>query len=285
MKRIRIWVLLLWILLPLCSSHADSQPAWYGAYGTAKWISGRTVIVSVFADDTANRWDFDSRSDKEIYTKAYKRMEIGMAWLQKQVRARTKNKAQIIWDWINNDGLYYRARLSGNLTDSSSTYSVLTEYIRQSVDIEGIMRKYEADNILFAFFVNAPSSDRYRSYTYCANFSEIEKNKVYYEACVFFPYARGREATPALYAHEILHTFGAYDLYETYDGSPITQSYIDYLTKRKVKDLMNQCIWDRFDRVTVKFSDVDAYYVGIGRYQNAFKKWNLGPSIYDRWPK
>ena len=285
MKRIGTWILLLCILLPLCSAHADGQPAWYGAYGTAKYISGRTVIVSVFADDSVNSWDFDSPSDRQIYTKAYKRMEIGMAWLQKQVRARTKNKAQIIWDWINNDGLYYRARLSGDLTDSSQVYPILADYIRQSVDIKGIMQMYDADNILFAFFVNAPSSDRYRSYTCSAIHFEVEKNDVFYEACIFFPYARGREATPALYAHEVMHTFGAYDLYQTRNGSPITQSYIDYLTRRKVKDLMNQCIWDRFDRVTVKFSDVDAYYVGIGKYQNEFKKWNLGPSIYDRWPQ
>ena len=80
---------------------------------------------------------------------------------------------------------------------------------------------------------------------------------------MFVPYGRGRKNPPAVFAHEMLHCFGAYDLYETDSGSPITQKYVDHLMSNHPNDLMNHCFFSDYDLITNVFSNVDAYYVGL----------------------
>ena len=82
----------------------------------------------------------------------------------------------------------------------------------------------------------------------------------------------------------MLYCFGAYDLYETNQFSPIPQNYVNYLLKHKPNDLMSHCYFSAPDIVTVEFSEVDAYYVGLTDTCAAVKKWSLGPTVFQRWP-
>ena len=95
------------------------------------------------------------------------------------------------------------------------------------------------------------------------------------------PFGHGRENTPAVYAHEILHCFGAVDLYYASDAVP--QAYVDHLESTRAFDLMNRCYFSDYDRVTTAFSDVDAYFVGLLDDCGDARKYGLGPNIFQKW--
>ena len=164
-------------------------------------------------------------------------------------------------------------------------HSAIRQYINDNIPTQKLLTKYKADNIIYNVYLNAPKSDKYRSYCHPSLYSEVSAGKYYPEICVFVPYGRGRENTPAVFAHEMLHCFGAYDLYETNSQSPITQKYVDYLMSHNPNDLMNHCYFSDYDIITNEFSDVDAYYVGLTRSCSDVKKWGLGKSIFERFPE
>lgn len=279
-----IALILLMAVIPL-SALADDYPSYYGQHGTAKFIGGTTVIVSIFANDKNTSWNFPlAGAEKKLYNKIHKRMGIGMAWLEKQTK-RYKVKSRFIWDFDKYGGaggLCYTASFSEDLINGGwDSYLAVADYIHQNIDSAGLLKQYEADNIAYAVHLNAPDSDDYRSFVRCANSTDVPADKVYYEVIFYVPYGHHRENTPAVYAHELLHCFGAADLYYANDFVP--QAYVDYLTKKRVRDLMNSCYYSAYNKVTCKFSDVDAYLVGLLDTCKDAEKYGLGPNIFQRW--
>ena len=264
---------------------AEKKAPYYGQHGTAKHIDGRTVVVSIFADDAATSWNFPlSGAESELYRKIHRRLGIGLEWLEQQTM-RYGVGSGFVWDYDEvgaAGGLSYYASFKHNLmTDGWDAYLEVWQYIHDYIDINWLLAEYKAENVVFAVHLNAPSSDSYRSYTRCANWTDVEDHQVYYEVCFFVPYGHGRENTPAVYAHEIMHCFGAADLYCA--GSEIPQTYVDHLEQIRAFDVMNRCYYSEYDRVTCEFSDVDAYYLGLTGTCADKRTYGLGPNIFERW--
>ncbi len=276
-------VLVIVMLFCLAGSALADYPKYCGPYGSAKYIGGRTLIVDIYASDAYTTWDTMERDEfQEALYENKNLMTIGLRWLEDQV-ARYGQTAEFIIDPRNVQTEHFTA-FSGDFETDLTSYSVegwreLTQFINDNVDVEDIMDYFDADNIVFAVFLNAPSSDDYRSYSICGNDRNMLANQYTYEMAVFDPYGHGRRNTPAVYAHEILHTFGAVDLYKASNCVP--QSYVDYLTNNQKWELMNHCYYSEYDRVTTPFTDVDAYFVGLIPTCADVEKFGLGPSIYD----
>ena len=83
---------------------------------------------------------------------------------------------------------------------------------------------------------------------------------------------------PATYAHELLHTFGAPDLY--FENAIINQSYVDYLIENDSDDIMFK-VTDT-SVIIDDFSDLDAYYVGLIDIHPDVDKWGLGESEHSK---
>ncbi len=289
MKR-RIWIL----LIVLCmvpgllgaggnAGGSSSPPSWAGRYGSAKFIGGTTVVVSIFADDMTSSWDFPLQGEqKRLYDKIHERMGIGLAWLEEQT-ARYGVESHFIWDFDKYGGaggLCCYTRFQSDLTSwSREGYLEIWEYIDKNLDVQALMDTYKADNILFAIHLNAPNSQDYRSYAHTSNYMDLKPNQISYEGAVFVPYGRNRENTPAVYAHELLHCFGAQDLYCS--SAYVPQRYVDHLERAGAFDLMNRCYFSDYDKVTTKFSDVDAYFVGLIPSCADVEAYGLGPSIFE----
>ena len=288
MKRIFALALstLLFTLSCLAPAQAQTYPAYYGQHGTAKFIGGRTVVVSIFADDAYTSWDFPlSGAEARLYNTIHERMGIGLRWLEAQV-ADYGVHAEFIWDfdqYDGADGLCRFAQFDEDLTDMNwDTYLTVWHYIHDNIDTAGLLSQYGADNIVYAIHLNAPNyEDGRTSFTFCANKNSVDPNSIYYETSFFLSYGHGRENTPALYAHEILHCFGAPDLYCASDTVP--QDYVDYLRESGLKDLMNSCYLSDYDRVTCVFSNTDAYFVGLLDTCSDERHFDLGPNIFQRW--
>ena len=265
---------------------SDKNPVYCGNYGTAKYIEGRTVVVSIFADDATTAWDFNNETDKHMRLRNRFNLSIACTWLTKQTKRWKPNPGGFIWDWRENSDLYYIHAFSEDIVHGSGNPKVraaFNNYIHQSIPTGQLLQKYDADNIIYNIYLNAPNSDDYRSWTTAVLYNEVEAERYSPEVCVIVPYGRGRENTPAVLAHEMLHCFGAYDLYETNAYSPITQKYVTYLMNHKPNDLMNHCYFSAYDVITTEFSEVDAYYVGLTNECAAVRKWGLGKPVFERF--
>ncbi len=265
----------------------SGYPVYCGNWGTAKHIEGRTVVVAIFADDATTSWDFNRDADARMRLRNRFNLSVACAWLTEQARRWGAEPGGFVWDWREYGDLYYAHAFSEDIVHGYSSPEVRTafnEYIHNSIPTKELLSKYNADNIIYNLYLNASNSNDYRSWTTAVLYNEVSADKYCPEVCVFVPYGHGRENTPAVFAHEMLHCFGAYDLYETNGSSPITQAYVDYLMSHSPNDLMNHCYFSDYDIITTEFSAVDAYYVGLIRNCGDVEKWGLGAAIFERFP-
>ena len=267
---------------------ASGHNVYCGNWGTAKRIEGRTVVVSIFANDATTRWNFDNDHDSWLRLRTRFNLSLACAWLTEQTRVYRANPGGFVWDWREHGDLYFEHTFSEDIVHGRGDQDVvgaITGFIHNSVPTQRLLSDHRADNIIYNVYLNAPNDTGYRSWARATLYGPVEPDKYMPEFCVIVPYSHGLENTGAVFAHEMLHCFGAYDLYETYAGSPITQKYVDYLMSHSPNDLMNHCSYSDGDVITNRFSAVDAYYVGLIRTCDDVTAWGLGESIFDKYPE
>lgn len=230
--------------------------------GTADTIDGKTIIVSIYADDYGTKWDFNK--DKERIEDTFDNLKIATNYLKEQVKKYGKN-ATFIYDWENNSDLKYEAQFTDDIVALNGNYDLQREWIVNNIDIDKLINKYKADNIIFMFFFNNKEFKLHSAYTY---------NKFDIELINMFLQEAEGDTYPATYAHEIMHTFGAPDLYM--ENDIINEDYINYLIDINSNDIMRTISPGK--EITNTFSSLDAYYVGLINSHEDIEKWNLGIS-------
>ena len=85
--------------------------------------------------------------------------------------------------------------------------------------------------------------------------------------------------TPSTVAHEILHAFGASDLYQNTDYLyNISQEYIDFINENELNDIM-RCPETgdagNYDSINSEISDITAYYVGLADSSETVDQWGF----------
>ena len=80
-------------------------------------------------------------------------------------------------------------------------------------------------------------------------------------------YTDGEAESPATYAHEILHLFGAPDLYEGSSDPYVDEALVSYVADTYPGDIMLSTYEDdgssRFDAITKEISPLTAYCLGL----------------------
>ena len=107
-----------------------------------------------------------------------------------------------------------------------------------------------------------------------------------YEMCYIYMFCDNEEESPASIAHEILHLFGAPDLYSADtdgDNYGVPQELVDELERTQSNDIMYTTYDAKkdiayYDKITNDFTEVDAYYVGLTGSCDFVNEWNLQPS-------
>lgn len=251
-----------------------------GKLGSAKELDGTTVVVSVFADDTETSWD----NDDENKYKTLEYLGIATDWISDNC-ARYGADAEFIYDWTQYEDLYYTTEFNYDMTkDEEEPYYAENDYVEQSVDSEGLMEKYNADNIIYMLYFNNDYSCSTASATYA--YVDEDTADYPYEIVNIFTRCDGMDENPASYAHEILHTFGAPDFYKAdTDGQNygITQDFVDYNDENYSNDIMYTTFDAEtsdpyYDKITNDFTDLVAYYVGLISECSDVDEWGLGES-------
>lgn len=271
----------------VCTIQPKHRKAYEGELGSATELKGRTVIVSIYANDKTCSWNVDKKKDLYRIARSKKYLGIAVKWLEKQCK-KWGTSAKFIYDWEKEEDLLHIASLK-SVRAASNNYKVYTKtckYLDREIDSEQIMKDHDADNIIYIFFYNTPLKNTVTSYTY----NYWKDSRYPYEFCNILTGCDGEEEAPAAYAHEILHTFGAPDLYYAdADGYNygITQKYVDHLERTFSNDIMFTTFGARnsktyYTKITNKLTELDAYYVGLTKSSKVQKKWGFEKSEHGK---
>ena len=246
-------------------------PEYMGEYGTAGKLEGKTVIVSIFANDNVTSWDLED--DKDTMDECLFYMNTAADWITENA-ARYGSDVSFVCDWKENPDLFYTADFDETLVRFDGTmYYTQSNYVELNVDISGLTQKYRCENMIFFFYFNTEQCDA-RSWT----ISYSESYPLHIELTnIFVRFGEEYTSQSASYAHEILHSFGAPDFY--YAGETIGQEFVDYCGESYSNDIMYTV--NSGDEIIVDFTDLDAYYVGIGERPEIADEWSLGKSLYE----
>ena len=149
---------------------------------------------------------------------------------------------------------------------------ILGQYIDDSIDTKRILDNHNADSILYMFYFNSgidfndsPFAVPYR-----------EGTEFPYESCVLYNYFGEEPITATVYAHEILHLFGALDLYRQSIEKRVVDEAYNEMKKIYTNDLMDATINDeKTKEIKRVISDFDAYYIGWLDNLEFVDKYNL----------
>ncbi len=250
----------------------DTQPSTFGRHGSASELEGNTVILSLFISDSNGTWEGNAR-DIALEQDMLDYLGIATDWISHEAKA-YNTKCNFIYDWSENSDLRDFVQVDYDMTKETAD-KVLWKHIDENIDYVHLQEKYNAENILFVAFLDTPKS-----------LDDTSQTRFYYpgmtypyEICYIFAHCDGDKESPASIAHEILHAYGAPDLYYSDSDYGITENYVQKLEKENSNDIMFRTYDDNdnmvYDRITNEFTELDAYYVGISPQSNVKDKWGF----------
>ena len=218
--------------------------------GSAKSLEGKNLIYSLFVDTPDAKW---TDRDKK---KALKNLKIAKEYIEAEAKGYHK-KAELVVDFEENEDLTGNARIHFSLKDGEDYEEALDEEIagwfEDQIDYEALTKEYKAKGIATIVFVNHKGS------TYAICYDGVDNPQ---ESLVMFA-----GEVSAVYAHEILHLFGAHDLYE---DAEYTEEVCEYVKKAYPDEIM-YTVKDEKGRlnnseIQNELSPVTAYHLGWVNY-------------------
>lgn len=246
--------------------------------GSANTLKGNTLIISVFVSDENYSWDQQSMTDRQTIKDINTYLGTAADFLCSSAR-KYGAKADFIYDFERYTDISFFTSFNTDTADTDHAEEYMNSYIKNNIPSDELRIKYKADNIIYFIFVNTDK-----------NFDGCSCTRNYYEG-MEYPYEivflynidSGTKNCPAVYAHEILHTFGAPDLYYEDSEYGIKEKFLNYVSKNMPNDIMYYCSdieTDEYiyDRITNELSDLDAYYIGLTDQCPLIKDFGLGES-------
>jgi hypothetical protein len=234
----------------------------------------------VFANDVNYNWDLDSETDQTSIKNIDSYLGIAADFLSETASSYGK-KATFIYDFMKNKKLCYYADfdIDAAQPDSWDAEIAMNAFIDENIDSDYLRKKYKADNIIYFMFLNTDE----KSEGYACTRNWYEGMEYPYEIVFMYNVDSGYVNCPAVYAHEMLHTFRAPDLYYEDAEYGISQEFLDYISENVPNDIMYYCSDPEtgeylYDRIPSVVSEVDAYYAGLTDYSELAEEYHLGKS-------
>lgn len=234
--------------------------------GSATYLDGSSVLVCIFMDDISTVW----LPEEKI--RIMKNVDIACDYLKEQGKIYDK-EVNLIYDFEKSGGLCYEAVYNqifpGNCSASDNEnvknlYDYTIDYIHNNIPTSDILERYNVDSIAYLVFING-TSDNAAAYSYYYNYSYNE------EEIAFIPirWTSGNIVNPDAYAHEILHMFGARDLYLTQKHNGISKDFIIYAGEKYPDDIMlgyaaDGVSWE--NKIDSDITKITAYFLGWNEY-------------------
>ena len=268
----------------------NTTQSWQQLYpnGSAGELSGTIAVVSIFVNTNGMIWDFNDAGDLNTYSKAFYDLKYATEYIQTQC-ANYGKEVNFVWDWTENKNLYYTTTLNLTINDvlleSNHIFNALWEFIDKNVDNDGIRQSLNADSIVYMAYLDAPEGNTQPS---CAR--NIYVGMPYpYEICLMQMRDTLGLTVPSTFAHEMLHTFGAPDLYSTDVYSAfrleygLTKEFTNYVKSIELNDIMrvtHDLKTGTYLQTSIsqEITEITAYYTGLIDHSDIVDQWGFDPS-------
>lgn len=237
------------------SSNAKAQNWGDNKEGSAKYLSGRTGIVTFFVGDAGSEW---TTSD---ITTVCDKLNVAAGYLMESGRKYHQNVDLV----YNMPDMMFYEQFDRPLKEWESVNYTRQVYnwIDKDVNCEYLLSKYDLDGLAFLCVLNKDGI----SYAVVHDVEDEKTN--YYEVAYIYLFDAeypDRYESPAAYAHELLHLFGAVDLYN-YENNPVSYGLEAYIRTKHPNELMYTTYHDGHyslsNQIEQEFSDITAYSVGF----------------------
>jgi disulfide oxidoreductase YuzD len=259
------------LLLGLSLSTAHAQEEYWKNTGTAKTMLGKTYILSIFSSTPS------PFSDAEI-----KRRQNGLheatAWLTAQAKRYNQDisfkmgefqdikiTSEILLDADKIDKiaedhlLYSRSAIDVALEAAGNTQESLKEFVKKDCP--------ECQNIVVLVYLNQKGRSYAHSYE-----KEMNPQENFQEGALLFN-SQDDATLPSELAHEILHCFGAYDLYAIDENKPAEKKRQKLMEKTFPQDIMLELEYPNEPNNKKRIDNFTAYAIGwLSSYNQAWKK-------------
>lgn len=250
-----------------------SRPA-----GSVNLAAGRTVIVTILPDNHVSTWE-----KEELVYISYAQKKAA-EYIMKEASDRGKQSEIITWDDDHLD-LCYDMDYPQAMHDFDSYDSTRVREYLKTLPVKAIEDKYDTDSIGFLLVYDGKSAGISNAH-YCENpdgYLEFINMRMY-DAAYREDRSYGYEPVAA-YAHEMLHLFGAVDLYPV-GGSEaygVTEDVTEYFEKNIPDEIMYQVYQEdgTSDHLEVSdhpMSDLTAALIGLEdgtKLKNQFSTFNF----------
>ena len=242
-------------------------------HGSAVTLEGKIVLVSIFAGDKETSWNPAAEADHALIEQTRENLGIATAYLTGQAKQYGK-ELSFVYDWKSDKELRYDTVFEAKLVRMDGmTYSLQNEWLLNNIDTKHLLEKYKADGIIFFFFLNTDYSNIYSPWS----LGHANGDYILLEFSNFYLKYNDMDVPPSTYAHEMLHAFGAHDMYYANDYFP--QEFVDDMKQSQSNDIMFTVSDGK--EITNELSALDAYYVGIGPRPAVAEKWHLAKSEHE----
>ncbi|MGN0611876.1 MAG: hypothetical protein ACI4JI_08835 [Ruminiclostridium sp.] len=243
--------------------------------GSADTPEGKTAVVTIFCDDKLTKWDFTSDKDKGIRESDFTALKAATDWISGQAVKYGKDCEFIIPSDENSD-LYYEASFTNTVCDSAKALEKAEQwqYIDKNIDSDALKSKYDCRNMIYLLFTNGydealKNDDEIIINSYVVNVYDKPNDYPYELACLAM-YEGSAGAVPSVIAHEIIHLYGAPDLYAFDAGGmnyATTVAFVDYCRENVPQEIMLSTRDKETgellpDSITQEITDITAYYIG-----------------------
>lgn len=218
--------------------------------GSASFLKGRNILCSLFVTTP------ESSFTKEEQEKALEKLKTAAAYIEEQAESYDTD-VELICDWTKQENLKAEADTDFCINENEDYVDRLDEEIagwfEQKISFEDLLKEYDAEGIAVCVFVNNPGI------SYAIVYDGTDNVK---ESIILFTgdhYKKGQEETAATYAHEILHVFGAHDLYA---DAEFTKEVTDYVEKTYPDEIMFTVSESSKGSITQTVSPITAYHLG-----------------------
>lgn len=218
--------------------------------GSAAFLKGRNILVSLFVTTPESSWT--DQEQNEILQK----LGIAVDYIEEQAGLYGVS-TELMYDWSSQCDLKIEAETDFKISEDVDFVDRLDEEIalwfEEKISYEKLLEDYQADGIVTCVFVNNPGI------SYAIVFDGTDNEK---ESMILFSrdyYRNGQKENAAAYAHEILHVFGAHDLYE---DAEFTKEVTDYVSDTYPNEIMFTVSDTEAGKITQIVSPVTAYHLG-----------------------
>ncbi len=214
--------------------------------GSAGYLKETNLLYSLYVDTPESQW---TDTDKE---QTLSSLLLAADYIEEQA-VEYGCETQLICDWQENPELTGNATVDFAISDEEDFVDRLDEeialWVKEKVDFSGLKKSCNAKGIALLVFVNNPGT------SYAIVFDGVDNPK---ESLILF-----REEPPSVYAHEILHLFGAHDLYR---DAEYTREVTDFVGTTYPLEIMFTVAGEKgvtyTDKIVNEVSPITAYHLG-----------------------